>query len=300
MTQVNTADGVIETELPAEAVADLEVKAPEAAPAEPAEPEKGTQPEAKPAEEPKTPEAPKEPQRAVEQAQPAEVRPKKAGPIADLLAKQHDLKTQLEAERAAKADLEAKLAQLSAQPASSQATDKIKGLAEKYGIEAEVLSDIVAVAREGMNPNPELPKEVQDLIAEHNLRKAQEAELAAFNKRVESLAKAIPGEPIKEHMDRLMKLAYSDEVAPDGERYADKELAEIYYGFIKPEVEPGKPSGETNATAGTKAAKPVLDFQDIFDRDDPKDVEDMDDATFTKYRAWLDEKGGDVPLTRSK
>jgi hypothetical protein len=297
MTEVQTADGLIVTDLPAEAVADLEVKAPETAP--PAAPEEGKQPEANPTEEPKAPEAPQEPQKPAEpEGKTPEVKPKKAGPIADLLAKKHEADARAEAAEAKAKDLEAKLAQISAQPASPEATDKIKALAEKYGLEPEVLSDIVSVAREGMNPNPELPKEVQDLIAERAMEKAQANELNAFNKRVDSLAKAIPGEPIAQHKDKLLELAYSDEVAPDGERYADKELAEIYFKFIKPEVEPGKASGELNPTSGTKAAAPVLDFQDIFDRDDPKDVENMDEPTFKKYSAWLNEHGGDVKITR--
>ncbi len=301
MTTVNTAEGSIETDLPAEAVKDLEVTPEAPKPAEPAEPEEGKQPDANKTEEPK-PEAEK-PKVEEPKAEPAPVqpKPKKAGPIADLLEKKHQLEADLAAERQAKADLETKLAQLSQQPASPQATDKIKDLADKYGLEPEVLSDIVAIARDGMKPSIELPKEVQDLIAENNMRKATDAEHAAFNKRVDSLAAAIPGEAIKAHRDRIMELAYSDGTDPQtGERYADMELAEIYFRYIKPEVEPGKPSGEAKPTAGTRAAAPVLDFQDVLDRDDPKEVEDMDDETFTKYQTWLSAKGGDVPIRKNK
>jgi hypothetical protein len=128
------------------------------------------------------------------------------------------------------------------------------------------------------------------------MEKAQAAELDAFNKRVDSLAKAIPDEPIAQHKDKLLQLAYSDQVAPDGQRYHDMELAEIYFTYIKPEVEPGKASGEVNPTAGTKASTPVVDFEDIFNRDDPKDIENMDDATFRKYSAWLNDKQGDIKI----
>lgn len=297
--EITTVVDGIETNLPAEAVADLQPKAAEPAPTE-AKPEEGKQPEAKPAEEPRAPEAPQEPLKPAEPKGDTQVKPKKAGPIADLLAKRHEAETRAEAaERRAK-ELEEQLAGVSKQPASPEATDKVKALAEKYGLEPEVLSDIISTAREGMNPSMELPQEVKDLIAESAMRKAQETETAAFNRRVDSLAKAIPGEPIREHKDRLMELAYSDEVAPDGERYADKELAEIYFTYIKPEVEPGKPSGEVNPTAGTKAAAPVMDFQDIFDRDDPKDVEDMDGDTFRKYSAWLSSQQGDTKIKRAK
>jgi hypothetical protein len=293
MTQVNTADGSIETELPPEAVADLEVKAPEATPAE-GKPEEGEKPE---------PEAPKEPEKPLEEPGKTEApqapKPKKAGPIADLLEKRHQAEERASAAEKEAADLKAKLATLSQAPATPENTDKIKALAEKYGLEPEVLSDIVNVAREGMNPNPGLPQEVQDMLAEHNMDKAQKAETVAFNRRVESLASAIPGEPIKEHKDKLMELAYSDQIAPDGQRYADMELAEIYFKFIKPEVEPGKASGESNPTGGTRAAAPVMDFQDIFDRDDPKDVENMDTETFRKYSAWMSDKQGDTKLHRA-
>jgi hypothetical protein len=299
MTQVNTADGPIATDLPADKVSDLEVKAPE--PAAPAAAEEGKQPEAKPAEDPKAPEAPKEPQKPNEpEGKTPAVKPKKAGPIADLLEKRRIAEDRAAAAEKKAADLENQLKALSEKPASPEATDKIKALAEKYGLEPEVLSDIVAVARDGLTPNPALPKEVQDLIKEREFEKAQAAETKAFDTRVERLAKIFPDEPIAAHKERLMALAYSDETAPDGEKYADKELSEIYFGYIKPEVEPGKQSGEAGASSGTRALKPVLDFQDIFDRDDPKDIEAMDDATFKKFQAWLAEKQGDIKIQKAK
>ena len=164
------------------------------------------------------------------------------------------------------------------------------------------MSDIVALARDGFNPNPTLPKEVADLIAENNLRKAQEAETAAFNKRFDSLASAMPTEPIKEHKDKLMALAYSDKTDPvSGERYADMELAEIYFRAIKPEVEPGKASGEATQTAGTRAAAPVLDYEDILN-DDAKMEEFAQNASseeWTKFTTWRDKRQGDTPIRKA-
>lgn len=298
MTQVNTPDGPIETTLPPEAVADLQQ--PVEAPKEPEKaPEIAPEPPVKPAE-PKaeeTPEPPKDPERDPETGKFS----RKPKPIANLLAKNHDLETQLEAKGKAIADLETKLTELTAKPASAEATDKIKALAEKYGLEPEVLSDIVAIARDGMNPSPQLPAELTDMLHEHQVAKQEAQESAAFNKRVDSLSVTLKDEALKDPKvrEKLQQLAYSADKAPDGEPYFQKELAELYIGFIKPEIEPGKPSAEpSRGGAGTGAT--IVDFQDVFDRDDPKEIEDMSPERFRAFSKWLNEKQGDIPLTRRK
>ena len=117
----------IETTLPAEAVADLQPKAPEPAPV-PAKPEEGT-PATPTAVEPQ-PGAPKAPEPAPE-GSPPPVRSRKAGPIADLLAKNHEERSAREAAEKRIAELETKLSSISQTPASPQATDKIKAIAEQ-------------------------------------------------------------------------------------------------------------------------------------------------------------------------
>jgi len=199
------------------------------------------------------------------------VKPRKAGPIADLLTKKHEAETRAQAAEAKAAELEAKLTQISESPASPQADATVQALSEKYGLEPEVLTDIINAARAGVNV--ELPKEVQDIIAERNLAQAQEAETKAFDNRVERLAKLFPNEPIKAQREKLMALAYSDQTAPDGERYIDKELSEIYFGYIKPEVEPGKASGEAGQTSGTRASQ---------GKDDPENAWELSDEEFKK------------------
>ncbi len=289
---------VIETSLPAEAVSDLEQ--PAAPAAEPAkEPTKETEQPEKPAEQPKA----EEPKPEVEKPQESEPQPvpsRKAKPIANLLAKNHELEQQLEAERKAKADLETKITQLSNQPASSQATADVKALAEKYGMDENILADIVAAARNGIKP--ELPKEVQDLIAKQQEQSFIDAEMAGFDQDLGRLQKtfkddtALSDPKVK---DRLLELAYSTEKAPDGEPYHQKPLHELYFNFVKPEIEPGKPSAEPSQSGSQQQTK-VLDFQDIFDRDDPKEIEDMDVQTFRAYSKWLNERQGDVPIRHQR
>jgi hypothetical protein len=41
-----------------------------------------------------------------------------------------------------------------------------------------------------------------------------------------------------------------------------------------------------------------MDFQEIADRDDPKDIESMDSDTFAAYNKWLNEKQGKSPIIR--
>jgi hypothetical protein len=295
MTQVTMDDGSkIETDLPAEAVADLQQPAEQPKPEEtpnpaPEQPEKPAEPNA----EKPTPEAPK-PQAPVSEPAPS----RKAKPIANLLAKNHDLEEQLETERKAKADLEAKLAQISEQPSNPQATADVKALADKYGMDENILADIVAAARNGIKP--ELPKEVQDLIAKQQEQNFVDAEMAGFEQDLGRLQKTFKDEASladPKVRDRLLELAYSTDKAPDGEPYFQKPLHELYFSFIKPEVEPGGPSAEPSQ-GGSQQQTKVLDFQDIFDRDDPKDIEAMDDQTFHSYSKWLNEKQGDVPIRR--
>lgn len=296
MTQVTLEDGTkAETNLPPEAVADLQQK-PVEHPQEPAkEPEKAPEQPVKPAE-PQAEKPKVEPEKEpTKEPEPAPSR--KAKPIANLLAKNYDLETQLAAERAAKADLEAKLAQLSQQPATQVDTD-IKALAEKHGLDETVLSDIVAAARKGIKP--ELPKEVQDLIAKQQEQQRIDAELKGFNDDLGRLQKTFKDDAQLSDpkvREKLLELAYSTEKAPDGEPYFQKPLHELYFSFIKPEIEPGKPSAEPSK-GGSNVGTKILDFQDILDRDDPKDIESMDDATFKKYSAWLKEKQGLPPIKR--
>jgi len=291
MTEVKGEDGAtIKTDLPAEAVADLQPKAEE-------KPADATPPKGQEAEPPKPADTPKEETPAAAPAEtPKEETPKddkgkfipKPKPIANLLAKKHELETSLAEKDKMIADLQGQVQKFSQKPDNAATDDDIKAFAEEIGADASVIEKLVAFARKGLIPA--LPKEVQDLIAKQKESEAIEKEHQVFENRVSRLGKALPGEPIEQYKDKLMELAYSDQVAPDGERYADKELAELYFGFIKPEIEPGKVSGEQGrAPGGTRSS--VIDFQAIFDKDDPKDIQSMNDETFKKYSVWLEEKG---------
>jgi hypothetical protein len=297
MTEVNAEGGeVIQTDLPAEAVADLQASQ---------EPEK--QPEAdpqqleqtdKPAEEPKA-EEPKEDPKPEPSRNPETGKfTRKSGPIADLLEKKHEAESRAATAEAKAAELEAKLQQLSTQAPSVQTDDKIKALAEKHGLDPEVLADIVATARDGLSP--QLPKEVQDLLQERQVEKQQQEEQAAFNKRADSLASTLKDDLLKDPSvrEKLFKLAYSTDKAPDGEPYYQKELAELYFGFIKPEVEPGRVSAET--PTGGKSGSEILDFEQIHG-DEAKLEEFAKTASseqWASYTKWRDEKQGDVPVRR--
>lgn len=299
MTEVKMDSGeTIVTDLPAEAVADLQ-----AAPEPTTDPAKPAETQTPPVEAPKTEEPAPAP--AVEPAKepegsppPVTERPKKATPFQTLLDKKHEAEQRAEQAEAKAKELETKIQELSQRPATA-APAKVKALAEKYGLPEEFVTEMVEAARDGVKP--ELPKEVTDMIAENQAAKQQEAEQTAFNKRVDGLAASLKDDLLKkpEVREKLQKLAYSTDKAPDGEPYYQKELAELYFGFVKPEVEPGKPSAESSR-GGSKASDKVMDFQAIFDRDDPTEVEAMDQKTFQAYSKWMTEKQGDVRITRKR
>lgn len=182
--------------------------------------------------------------------------------------------------------MQAQVARFSKQPDTASTDEDVKAFAEELGADPSVIERLVNLARKGLSP--QVPKEVSDLLKEREMEKAVATEEKAFENRFARLAKALP--EIAAHKERIKELAYSDEKAPDGEPYAEKELSEIYLQFIKPEVEPGKVSGEQGrAPGGTRSG--VIDFEAIQERDDPKDIQSMDDETFKKYMTWLEEKG---------
>ena len=309
MTLVESADGPIETSLPAEAVADLQVtpKAePAPAPAEaPKEPETSNPPAAPaPAEVKPDATAPTPPPTVEPEA------PKgKAKPIANLLSKLNDERIAREAAEKRASEAEAKLVQpptpaapatpAPATPAPSATDQAVEDLVKKHGItDPSLIRDVIEAARAGITPpqNPQLPKEVQEMLAERQQEKAHQAEIAAFDTRVAKLATVFKDEPIGDHKQKLMELAYSTDLAPDGERYADKELSELYFGFIKPTIEPGTVSAEAGRGA-TGGGTKIVDFQDIFDRDDPKEIEAMSPEQFKAYSVWMKRTQGDVKIS---
>lgn len=292
MTEVTLEDGSkMETNLPAEAVADLnattEPEAKESEPSQKSEEPAKAEPEAK-TEEPakQEPEVKPEPQKR-----------EKPKPIANLLSKLHEEREAREAAERRAAEAEAKLGKPADAPAA-EPTDKAKALAEKYGLEEQFVQDLLS----SLTPQQQsqLPKEVQELLAERQAEKQQRAELAEATTRIEKLAKAFPNEPIAQHKDKLLELAYSDQAAPDGEPFYKKELAELYFGYIKPETEPGTVSAEERQPGnGVKAT--VVDFEQIYS--DPAKLEEFaTNATseeFAKFQAWSREKHGKEPLIKS-
>jgi hypothetical protein len=303
MTQVQAEDGsTIVTDLPAEKVADLQQPAPEPA----AEPAKPAEAETPPAKEPKT-EEPADP--AKEPAKEPEPQPttpverpqKKLTPFQTLLDKKHEAETQRDQALADKAELEAKLQQLSEQKPGAATDGDIAALAEELGADPAVLEKIVAVARKGMKP--ELPKEVTDLIAKQQQQEQVEADHQTFKADVGRLQTTLKDELLKDPavQEKLQALAYSTEKAPDGEPYYQKPLYELYMTYVKPEAEPGKPSIEP-ARTGPNAGGDVMDFQQIHN-DDAQLDEFAKTATakqWAAYTKWRDEKQGDVPITKAR
>jgi hypothetical protein len=295
MTEVITEGGeVIKTDLPPEAVADLQAKEPE-------KQQNAERPEADPQPEPKAPEQPEKTEELTTpevKPEPIQERPKKAGPIADLLQKKHDLEQELENERKARQELEAKISQ-NPQQTPSQAADSIKALAEKYGLDetnSQFFSELAAVVKQGMA----LPKEVSDLIQKQKEAEIQVQETQAFNTRVDRLQVAIKDDQLADPKvrEKLQSLAYSTDKAPDGEPYYQKELAELYYAYIKPEVEPGKVSAESSF--GAKTGGEILDFEQIHN-DEAKLEEFARSASSEKWQAyekWRDERAPDTKIIR--
>lgn len=277
-------DEVIETDLPAEAVADLQQ--PVAQPQEPAkEPEKATEP---------TVETPQESEKPVEvkteELKAPEVTRQKPTPIQNLLAKKHEAEEREAQALARVKELEARLAE-SPSPAVAS-SDDVKLIAEEYGIDETLVTKLVNAARAKV----ELPQEVQQLLQEREQEKQTKAEMQAFDARVSKLTQVFKDEPIAQHKDKLLQLAYSTDKAPDGEPYYQKELSELYFAFVKPEIEPAKPSAESSK-GGTQTTQ-IMDFQEVFERDNPQDIEAMDSATFKSYQNWLNNNGQQEKIIR--
>lgn len=298
MTEVKMGDEVIVTDLPAEAVADLqqpaeapEVKEPEKAPEQPEKPAEAKAEEpAKPAEAPKAEGEQPEPKGKF-------TKPK---PIASLLEKKHELETALSERDQQIADLNQKLQELSKQPNNASTDDDIKALAEETGVDENVLAKIVTVARKGIQPH--VPPEVQQLLAERQREKEIAAEEAAFTKRVDGLSTSLKDDLLKkpEVREKLKELAYSTDKAPDGEPYFQKEIAELYFAYVKPEFEPGVATAEPSKGGSQQAKGEVVDFEELL-KDDSK----MEDFAlnaprdeWAKFVKWRDTKQGDTPIIR--
>lgn len=291
MSNETTVDGVV-TDLPPDALEDLKpTETPKEEPQKEEEPKATTPNEGDPAkaeaekEEPKKDEPRKE--EKPEPKLPEGTSRSKPKPIAKLLEKAHTAEERATKAEARIAELEQQLSAASGKSATAAAPD-IKALAQKHNLDEAFLAELVAAAR-GEQQQVQLPKEVAEIIAAHNAQKEQAAELAAFDNRIGRLSATFKDEPIGQHRDKLLELAYSTELAPDGEPFYQKELSELYFGFVKPEIEAGRKTAEPSK-GGTQTTKAVLDFEDIHQRDNPADIEGMDDATFQKYQKWLEEK----------
>ena len=300
MTMVTMEDGSqMETNLPEEAVADLNQNAaPEAQPETPNEPEqtdKPATPEADPQEQAEAPKAEEAPQESENQPS----RKAKPTPIATLLEKKHEAEKLAADKEAENAELKAEIEKLSQQKPSGTTDDDVKALAEEYGIDEGLLSRIVNAARKDINP--QLPQEVQDLLAERQQEKQMQEEMKAFDSRVTKLASVFKDEPIADVKDKLQELAYSTEKAPDGEPYFQKELSEIYFAYIKPEVEAGRQTAESS-NSGEAVRQSVLDFADI--ASDPAKLEEFSknapSEQFAKFQSWQrEQEGSKEPLHKA-
>jgi len=302
MTEVVIGDDKIVTDLPAEAVADLQApKEPEAEPAKPAEAE--TPPVAPKTEEPKTePEKVKVEEPKEQPDTKVERQPKKATPFQTLLEKKHEAEQRAEkAEKALQQHL-----QKAGEQSTPVTTSDVAEILEKYGVDdanKALFNDLVVAIRAGIKP--ELPKEVQDLIAKQQQTEQEKAEQQAFIADYSRLQSALGDELLKkpEVREKLMELAYSDKPAPDGEPYFKKPLFELYHKFVKPEVEPGKPSAEPSQ-GGSKAGTDVVDFEEIHN-DETKlmeflDKEPLGSPQYQAYIKWRDERTPDVPIRHAR
>lgn len=298
MTVVQAEDGSqIVTDLPAEQVADINPPAAEEAKVE----EPKTPVEAPKTEEPKAdpiPETPKEP----EEPAPTTVdrQPKKATPFQNLLEKKHEAEQQRDEALAKAAELEAKIQEAAGHKTAETPAD-IKALADKYDLKEDFVAEMIGLARAGIKP--ELPKEVQTLIAKQQEQEQQQAEEAAFKADYGRLSATLEADKSilksPEVQERLKELAYSTEKAPDGEPYFKKPLFELYMKFVRPEHEPGKATVEENR-GGNKGGKEVLDFAEIHNDDAKLDdfAKNSTREQWQAYEKWRDAKGSDVPIIR--
>ena len=264
----------METTLPAEKVADLQAEKPKETtePASKPEPQQASQTEDEEPQAKAEPETPKE--------QTVEPKREKPKPIAKLLEDRHALREENEA-------LKKQIADLSKQPDNAATDDDIKALAEELGADPSVLQRIVDAARKGFTP--QIPKEVQDLVAAQKAQAEAQAEEQAFKTDVSRLQSTLKDELLEDPkvQKRLQELAYSEEKAPDGEPYFKKPLYELYMNYVKPEVEPGKASAESTR-GGSKGTGKVMDFAEIA-ADDQKLSEFVKTATaaqFEKFHQW--------------
>ena len=312
MTEVTLEGGQkVQTNLPAEKVADLNT-APAAEPAKPAA--DAAKPDAQPASpktdeqpapaEPKKPEAKPKDQKPQDQAprdQEGRFKPKPR-PIASLLQKKYEAETRAEAAERRAQELETKLNDLSNKPGAVTDADITK-IMEKYGVDENnraFITELVAGIRAGIKPD--LPKEVQDLVAQQEAAHIEQQEEQGFRSDVASLSRTFDQEPLNDPkvIEKLHELAYSDEKAPDGQPYYEKPLHELYFKYVKPEIEPATPSAEPTR-GGSRASGQVIDYKEI--ASDPVKLEEFartaTSEEFNKFHDWQLKTGGDVPLQRT-
>jgi len=280
MTEVAMEDGsTMETNLPAEAVADLQAETPKDQPADPkpeAQPASQTNDEQPPKAETETKIPEQEPQ-----SEPA--KREKPKPIAKLLEERHNLREEND-------KLKSELEKFSQGKPSEVTASNIQEILEKHGIDdanKDFINDLVAAIQKTVTP--QLPEELNSLLAEHKANQMAKAEEQAFKADVGRLQTTLKDELLSKPdvQQKLQELAYSTDKAPDGEEFYKKPLYELYMNYVKPEVEPGRQSAEP-LKGGSKAGGKVVDFAEIAN-DPAKLTEFAETATseqFKKFHAW--------------
>jgi hypothetical protein len=251
----------------------------------PVEPTKEVKPEEKPKEEPKV--DPKPEEKPVEPK--PEERPARSVPVIKFNVQRHELgetKAQLAAERAAKADLELKLKELSDKP-TQENVDEVrvaaKKLAEKHGLDEEFVvelmeqsADLASKKASKSNIPADLEKTIAEFKAQTERSKAIEQSQVEDKQFEDSFGKVSTEFP--ELADPKVKEALKQLAFMEG--YESTPLRAIALEYIH-DNKPRKTAEESG-----KGRADVTDYENITDAQ----LKAMNREEATKFLAWQKQK----------
>lgn len=165
--------------------------------------------------------------------------------------------------------------------------DKVSGLADKYGVDKDLVKELVELAGERQIPE-NIIKATQEL-EQIKKERQQELEDKQFENEFKSLETSIKGEfpnitegELANVKARLNKLAFSEE-------YNTVPLSFIYKGiddFRKASV-PRKKTAETSSTGKDETIKGQKNYSEWGE----EDIEKASAEEFDKYSKWADKQG---------
>lgn len=228
----------------------------------------------KPAEEPAKPTEKVEPKQDPEKPEGQEAdKPKAEGdaeptqvkrtPNAVPVQKHNALRHELQEQKRINAELNEKLAAMSANPTKGEISDVrklAKELAEKHGMETTFIEEFAEKVVEAAKTNAAIPKDLEQRLSRFEKQERDVEESRAFDADFEkSVVKEFP--QLASQKDRIKELAYT-------EGYENTPLRALAIQFMhdNPAPEPGRKTAESSTQGGGRAEE-AFDFDNVTEAD---------------------------------